>query len=281
MRFTAGLKWLARPSARVVGTSVLAMVVVAFASPADGETGGGLVAKITSAVNLSSAPSQQGTPFPGTSAVGALFDVTNGKLGSHFCTASVVHSAGGDLLVTAAHCVSAHSGTIAFVPGYANGKSPYGVWYVSRIFVDQAWTSSGSIDDDVAFLQVKPNSVGTEIEDVTGAEQLGLNEGAGHLTEVIGYPDSTSEPVVCANQTKAFTVPSTGSTQLEFDCANYPDGTSGGPFLVGVNKSTGEGTVTGVIGGYEQGGDSPSVSYSISFGQQVETLYKAAVAAAS
>ncbi|MBV9793243.1 MAG: trypsin-like serine protease [Actinobacteria bacterium] len=274
MRFTAALKWLAKPSARIVGTSVLAGLVVVFASPADGDTGG-LVAKISSAVNLSSAPSHEGTPFAGTSAVGALFSESGGTLGSHFCTASVVHSTGGDLLVTAAHCVSGHTGTIAFVPGYANGKSPYGVWYVSQIFVDQAWTSSGSINDDVAFLQVKPNSMGTEIEDVTGAEQLGSSE-AGQLTEVIGYPDSTNAPVVCANQTKSFTVPSTGSKQLEFDCGNYPDGTSGGPFLVNVNKTTGQGTVTGVIGGYEQGGNYPQVSYSIPFGKQVSALYKAA-----
>jgi V8-like Glu-specific endopeptidase len=280
MRLTAALKWLAKPSARLVGTSVLAVLVVAFASPADGGTSG-LAAKITSAVGQSPAPSHQGTPFAGTPAVGALFSESGGTLGSHFCTASVVHSSRGDLLVTAAHCVSGHTGTIAFVPGYANGKSPYGVWYVSRIFVDQAWTSSASIDNDVAFLQVKPNSMGTEIENVTGAEQLGLNEKAGQLTEVIGYPDSTDAPVVCANQTKSFTVPSTGSKQLEFDCGNYPDGTSGGPFLVGVNKTTGQGTVTGVIGGYEQGGNYPQVSYSISFGQQVGALYKAAVAAAS
>jgi V8-like Glu-specific endopeptidase len=280
MRFVPGMRWLARPSARIVSASALAMLVVAFASPADGGTTG-LISKIASAVKLTTTPSHTGTPFPGTAAVGALFSVTNGTLGDHFCTASVVHSPRGNLLVTAAHCVSGHSGTIAFVPGYANGKSPYGIWYVSRVFVDQAWSASGDVDHDVAFLQVKPNEMGTQIENVTGAEQLGRGEAAGQLTEVIGYPDSTSAPVVCANQAKTFTVPATGSTQLEFDCGNYPDGTSGGPFLVQVNKTTGEGTVTGVIGGYEQGGDTPSVSYSISFGQQVQALYQTAVAASS
>lgn len=42
---------------------------------------------------------------------------------------------------------------------------------------------------------------------------------------------------------------------------------------------TGEGTVAGVIGGYQQGGDSPSVSYSIAFGSNVGTLYQPAAAA--
>jgi V8-like Glu-specific endopeptidase len=284
MRFVPRLGWLARPSARIAGMSALAIVAIVFASPADGDTSS-LTPRIAAAAQLTPAATQQGASFAGTSTTGALFTVSNGTLGYHFCTASVVHSPRGNLLITAAHCVTGRSGTIAFVPGYHNGKTPYGIWYVSRVFVDQAWSASGSIDDDVAFLQVKANTNGAEIEDVTGANQLGRSEPAGQPTQVIGYPDDVSEPVVCDNQTKAVSVASTsvastGATQLEFDCGGYPDGTSGSPFLVQVNKSTGEGTVTGVIGGYEQGGDSPSVSYSITFGPNVVTLYQSAVAAA-
>ena len=39
----------------------------------------------------------------------------------------------------------------------------------------------------------------------------------------------------------------------------YTDGTSGSPLLAGINQSTGLGTVIGVISGYQQGGDTPSV----------------------
>ncbi len=283
MRFVPGLRWLARPSARIAGLSMLAIVAVVFASPADGDTGSPTT-QIAAAVQLAPAATQQGASFAGTPTTGALFTVSNGTLGYHFCTASVVHSPHGSLLITAAHCVTGRSGTIAFVPGYHDGKMPYGSWYVSRVFVGQAWSASGSSADDVAFLQVKANSAGTQIEDVTGANQLGLDEPAGQLTQVIGYPDGSREPVVCENQTTAFGAGSTGAasaraTQLEFDCGGYPDGTSGSPFLVQVNKATGEGTVTGVIGGYEQGGDSSSVSYSIMFGSDVGTLYQTAAAA--
>ena len=38
------------------------------------------------------------------------------------------------------------------------------------------------------------------------------------------------------------------------------------------------GTIVGVIGGYQQGGDTPSVSYSVKFGTAVRTLYDQAVA---
>ena len=284
MRFSSRFRRLARPSSRVVSTSVLAIAAVAFAAPANGATTT-LVSRIATAVRLSpglaSVSGPQSTSFAGTPAVGALFTVSGGKLSRHFCTASVVHSPRGDLLITAAHCVSGTSGQIVFVPGYSGGQSPYGVWSVSRTFVGQAWSSSGSIDDDVAFLQVSPNAAGNQIESVTGAETLGLNEGAGKLTEVPGYPNGASDPVTCDNQTKAFTGSPTGVAELEFDCGGYPDGTSGSPFLVQVNQSTGTGTVTGVIGGYEQGGDSPSVSYSISFGPSVAALYQTAESASS
>jgi V8-like Glu-specific endopeptidase len=274
MRFVLSLRWLAKPSARIAGTSLLALATIAFTSPADGAISS-LTARIETAAWLSPA-----TTFAGTAAVGTLFTVSNGTLGNHFCTASVVHSPHGNLLATAAHCVTGRPGTIAFVPGYDNGKTPYGIWYVSRVFVDQAWSASSSVADDVAFLQVGANSAGTQIEAVTGAEQLGRSD-AGQLTDVIGYPDGSNAPVACDNQTTAFTVPSNGTTQLEFDCGGYPDGTSGGPFLTRVNKTTGLGTVTGVIGGYEQGGNSPSVSYSAPFGSSVAALYRTAVAASS
>lgn len=55
-------------------------------------------------------------------------------------------------------------------------------------------------------------------------------------------------------------------------------GTSGGPFLAGFGPGTGEGTVAGVIGGYEQGGDIPAASYSAVFGPAVRALYETAVA---
>ena len=79
--------------------------------------------------------------------------------------------------------------------------------------------------------------------------------------------------MICQNWTKAFS-----ATQLEFDCGGYPNGTSGGPFLVRVDQATGQGTVMGVIGGYEQGGDDPAVSYSAVFGPAVRALYQHAVA---
>src|SRR5262249_8607812 len=113
------------------------------------------------------------TAFGGAPAARALFTVSSGQLGAPFCTASVVHSAHGDLAVTAAHCVTGVDGQIAFVPGYASGKQPYGTWPVTAVYTDQAWQSSQDPDHDVAFLRLS-GKAGKPIESVTGAERLGI-----------------------------------------------------------------------------------------------------------
>jgi V8-like Glu-specific endopeptidase len=265
--------WLAKPSARIVSTSVLAglgVLAIIFATPADGGTDS-LAARIANAVGLLPPSSHEGKTFQGTPAVGALFTTSNGKLGTHFCTASVINSPNGNLLITAAHCVTGTQGTIAFVPGYVNGNTPYGIWYVTRVFTDQAWTSSSSPDDDIAFATVTQHDASVPIEDVTGAEQLGIGLPSKERARVVGYPNGTNAPVVCSNWTRAFS-----ATQLEFDCDGYTDGTSGAPFLVQVDRTNGQGTVIGVIGGYEEGGDVPSISYSVAFGRNVSSLYRTA-----
>src|SRR5437660_966695 len=82
----------------------------------------------------------------------------------------------------------------------------------------------------VACLKLTPQSGSGSIEDETGAETLATKTSAKQLVEVIGYPDGSDVPIACRNQTSQ---PMPG--QLEFDCGGYTDGTSGGPFLAGVN----------------------------------------------
>jgi V8-like Glu-specific endopeptidase len=218
-----------------------------------------------------------GIPFYGTAAVGALFTSSGGKLGAHFCTASVVSSPAGNLLITAAHCVQGKSlspaGGIVFAPGYHDGTFPYGTWAITTIYVDTAWAKTQDPNDDVAFLVAGPP--GTDLQRQTGAETLMVGQPA-QVAEVIGYPEGTNEPITCTAPARNF-----DSHQLVFDCDNYTNGTSGGPFLVHVSQRTGDGWVIGVIGGYEEGGDTPDVSYSPRFFSAVENLYQTAIAASS
>ena len=48
--------------------------------------------------------------------------------------------------------------------------------------------------------------------------------------------------------------------------------------MAGFDPRTRTGTIVGVIGGYQEGGDTPSVSYSAYFGSGVYQLYQQAVA---
>ena len=275
MRLAARLAASGRTHGHLI--SILAAVAVfgtlALAPARSGAAGDTWPARLGGGSTATARVSSNGQSFNGVAAVGALFGESSGKLGSHFCTASVVDSPHGDLAITAAHCVTGTSGQIAFVPGYANGTEPYGVWQVTRVYTDAAWQSAQDPDDDVAFLQLSGAPGGAAIETVTGAEHVATDAAAGGLVRVIGYPDTAELPVSCVNWTKAFS-----ETQLEFDCGGFPNGTSGGPFLADVSASSGQGTVIGVIGGYEQGGDTPQVSYSVAFGSAVAVLYQAAEA---
>jgi len=264
---------ISRSLTRTALLTALAVSAAVTLTPASGAAGD-IATGFVRAVRHLAAPSQNGQAFAGTPAVGALFTTSAGKLGQHFCTASVINSPNGDLAITAAHCMAGVSGTVDFVPGYDNGNTPYGVWTVTKVYVDQAWSSSSSPDDDFAFLRIGQPGSSVPIEDETGAEQLVTGAPASRqLVQVIGYPNTSNEPVTCQNWIRE---PMTD--QLEFDCGGYTDGTSGGPFLSQVNQATGQGLVIGVIGGYQQGGYTPQVSFSAVLGANAAALYETAVA---
>lgn len=219
---------------------------------------------------------RSGIPFSGMAAVGALFTrKANGSLGSHFCTAAVVSSPGQNLLITAAHCMAGRSlgpaAGVVFAPGYHNGKFPHGTWIITAVYVNSAWQQRQNPNDDVAFLVA--GRPGTHIQRHTGAETLMVGQPS-QVVQVIGYPDGTTDPITCTAPARNFD----RAREMVFDCDGYTNGTSGGPFLAHVSPQTGDGWVIGVIGGYQDGGDSPDISYSPRFFSAVEDLYQTAVA---
>jgi len=90
---------------------------------------------------------------------------------------------------------------------------------------------------------------------------------------VTGYPASVNAPITCLNWTSR-----QSATQLRFDCDGYTGGTSGSPWVTHFNSRSRTGTIVGVIGGYQQGGDTPSISYSAFFGNDIHQLYEQAIA---
>ncbi|HUC22146.1 MAG TPA: trypsin-like peptidase domain-containing protein [Streptosporangiaceae bacterium] len=215
----------------------------------------------------------QSARYGQTSTVGALFTLTSAdQLGTHFCTASVVDSPAGDLVVTAAHCMNGRTPSeIAFVPGYSHGLAPFGVWTVSRIIEDQAWLSSADPDDDFAFLVVHQTGANGGVQALTGGEAVGIGVPAGQTVKVAGYPDDKDAMISCENTATSFS-----PTQYQFDCGGFTGGTSGSPLLADAGTPGGA-TVIGVIGGYQGGGDTPSVSYAAKFSSSLSALYKTAL----
>ncbi|WP_371481701.1 serine protease [Kitasatospora sp. NBC_00315] len=201
--------------------------------------------------------------------VGAVF--THNAGGDHFCTASVVDSAGLNLIVTAAHCVYdpglGQRSDLVFAPGYRAGDTPSGVWPLLSVTVDRSWQDSADPDMDVAFAVVQAQN-GQQVQQVLGANRLGVDQGYELPVKVTGYPSSGDVPITCANTTAE-----QSPTQLRIDCPDYTGGTSGSPWVTDFDPTTRTGTVVGVIGGYQEGGDTPDISYTCYFGDGVQALY--------
>lgn len=246
----------------------LAVMLVAFAgSTATSQQPVSAAASVLSTVPAPPAlPAPALAPPPLGAEVGALYVPSvlglGPKLGlPHTCTASVVHSATHDLVLTAAHCVAGFGLGYQFVPGYAAGAMPYGVWRVTRIYVNRAWVTHQDPQHDYAFLRIARQTwkgADHAIEDVVGANTLGSAPVAGTRVVVTGYAAGSGDlPITCTAVTYEF------SGFPAFDCRGFVAGTSGSPWTTAGRR------VVGLIGGLHQGGCSPDTSYSPTFGADI------------
>ena len=187
--------------------------------------------------------------------VGALF--TGGK---HFSTASVIACPGSDLILTAAHSLTGKQpADVTFVAGYGVAGQPP-VFQLTQVFFPPLWLAGRNIDDDFALARVSPAPLQLEpLTIATGWRQ------AQPSVVVPSYPDAMSTPLIGAAPTEAF-----GDNQMVFRYDGYTDGTSGSPFIVYGDH------VIGALGGYEQGGDAPDVSYAACFRENMAQLLASA-----
>ncbi|MEJ8647932.1 hypothetical protein WKI65_07525 [Streptomyces sp. MS1.AVA.3] len=218
--------------------------------------------------------------FGGIPSVGVLFSV-DGDTKAHHCTASVVHSPHGNLILTAGHC---NPGTrAAFVPQYRSGAAtqPYGVWAINDTFAYPGRGTTGAAADlDFAFATVAPDEDGRPLEEITGGNTLTATPGYTNDVTVVGYPNVRHDPedraVRCATRTSRLS----GTHELRMECGGFYGGTSGSPWLTDFDEEKGTGRVIGLIGGLNGGGpkgpDSDRISYSPYFGAKVLDLYNRA-----
>jgi hypothetical protein len=213
--------------------------------------------------------------FTGLPQVGALFQGA-WQSNPHFCTASVVDSPSGDVIATAAHCLSGNAKDLEFVPMYHDGQAPYGQWNVTGAYVSQRWMRDQDPQADFAFLTVSPQHTGATqrtVQSVVGGDALVIGRPLPRSAVVVGYPaGSGGQPVICLNQ------PFARDGYPAFRCGGFVSGTSGGPWLAEYNTQTGRGDLYGVTGGRHQGGCVSWVSYSSSFSADTMAVYERAVA---
>jgi Trypsin-like peptidase domain len=177
----------------------------------------------------------------------------------HICTGSVVHSSTGNLILTAAHCL-AKDFPATFVPGFANAAAPSNVWTIDAVYLDPLWVAFKDPRVDYAFARVSRPGGGSIEAQVGSALLLGRAPAPGTQVGIIGYELGIGgRPIGCQN--------STGITSgyPSFSCAGLVVGTSGSPWISGA-------TVTGVTGGIQEGGCTPSVSYSAPFNERTAAL---------
>lgn len=233
----------------------------------------------TPAGSVAAAPSSVwARHFPGLWNVGALF-YHDGRA-NHFCTASVVGSRHGNLLLTAGHCLynpgHGYFSRLVFVPKYLDGERPLGTWRIQTMAVDRRWVRSADPDLDFGFATLHSLG-GRQIASLVHPNRLATDQGFRNYVHVIGYPGATAHradtAIDCGNVTSR-----AGRFQVRFDCGGYTSGTSGSPWMAHFNPATGTGDIVGVIGGLHQGGYTSSVSYSAYFDHDIQRLYGAAAA---
>lgn len=199
--------------------------------------------------------------------VGAVF---LGEGDVHTCTGAVLASPSANLVLTAAHCLTA--GVDArFVPGFGDDSDDAGddVWQVDAVYLDPRWVAEQDPVADFAVARVE-RADGARLESVAGQGlRLGEAPALGENVTVLGYPAGVGGgPSACRAPAA---VGLHGFPALH--CDGIVGGFSGAPWISGS-------TVSGLIGGLDGGGCADEVSYSPRFGSALTDVVSRAQAGA-
>jgi V8-like Glu-specific endopeptidase len=164
------------------------------------------------------------------------------------CSGSSVRAKNENLVQTAGHCVNAGPGAYAtnvvFVPGYKDGKAPYGRWTASRLGTTTQWRTLGDLTYDVGYITVKAKK--KSLADTVGAQGIAFNLPRGGSVDVFGYPaESPYDGQRLATCRGRLEQDRRSSGDQGVEC-NLTGGTSGGPWLASFSSSTGAGVITSV-----------------------------------
>ena len=177
------------------------------------------------------------------------------------CSGSVLHSAAGDLILTAAHCLL--DGVDAtFAPGFTGDAGLGDAWSLEAIYLDARWVNTQDPRADYAIARVERATTESIESQVGGGLLLSPQSTGGGVVAVTGYRlGADGDPIHC--QAGTGTVP---GGFLSLPCDGLVAGTSGAPWISGSS------TVVGLTGGFQSGGCTDDVSYSPPFDEQIMHL---------
>jgi hypothetical protein len=222
-----------------------------------------------------------------TRTTGRVFFTLDGT--DYSCSGSTVASANADVVITAAHCVSDGQGKWAthwiFVPGYNDGREPYGSYPARAFFAASGWQHGADENDDVAFVAAGPASGGSggsggvgfdrkqvrlHVVDVVGGQQIQFGSRAATAV-LFGYPSVGQYHGRFLDYCDGALSPDPyGSPDAGIECT-MTEGASGGPWFSGFDPLTGLGTITGVTT-FRYSGSGVTL-YSLDLGSVARTLY--------
>jgi V8-like Glu-specific endopeptidase len=141
-------------------------------------------------VQFGSAEQSDPTPYP-NSTNGRLFGRLKG-IGDYSCSATVVDTHNGRVVLTAGHCVfeprlGRFATDLVFVPAYHDMQAPYGVWAWQSAATTRQWAFKGNTNYDYATVKLRKLNA-TPIETVVGARRMKTNIVRNQGYGVFGYP---------------------------------------------------------------------------------------------
>jgi len=180
--------------------------------------------------------------------------------------------------MTAGHCVydpesNVWSSEVIFIPGYHEGKAPYGVWEAENLYTSEGWIESAEDDlpysaYDFGMLLLKPKG-GRYIQERLGALGVAFNQPRQQVYTEYGYPGEplpyNGEKLWSLTSPLVGTDPYYSPHPIEIN-SDFGPGTSGGPFIV---EPAGE---VDSVATYRYD-DEPSRIFGTYFGNDIEGLY--------
>ncbi|NUW42561.1 hypothetical protein HT134_20810 [Nonomuraea rhodomycinica] len=235
-------------------------------------TGGGFSSDTKPGSTVPSAPSGTGTAKPGTPATAGKVFFVGADGHPHWCTGTAVTSQYRNLVATAAHCVydtETTGSTLTkwvFVPGYADGAAPSGLYVGKQLFGHYDFDVYRDYDRDYAFVAVYGGVVTSatgglanfgRLVDNVGGQGVAWSQPVDSTVDVFGYPAGphpdgkrpyTGETLESSGGvTTTATAPSLkGERLLAVGSPFTGEGSLGSSWLVRYDKASGRGYLAGL-----------------------------------